>query len=70
LLVTAPGDSDGDSIQAYEVQNKEVMQVSDPITFDGRITALWSSADSKSVAAIVNNKSTYEAFVITVTCGR
>jgi hypothetical protein len=72
LLVTSPGDSDVDAIQAYEIQNKEIIQVSDPINFDGRITAMWSNADAKSVSAIVNNSTTgqYEAFDITVTCSR
>lgn len=66
LLVTRAGDwTAPDSIQAFDIIDRQAVAISGEINFDGPITALWSE-DENSVLAISRNlkTGTYEAYLI------
>ena len=76
LLASDAGDTDRDTLRAFEIPDREPVAVSSPLEFDGAITALWtepvgSGGDaSTSAVAIVKREDSdwYEANRITVTC--
>lgn len=66
LLVTRAGDwTAPDSIQAFDIIDRQAVAISGDIAFDGPITALWSE-DENSVLAVSRNLKTgvYEAYFI------
>ncbi|HXT73421.1 MAG TPA: hypothetical protein VN785_06175 [Candidatus Angelobacter sp.] len=68
LLVTRAGDwTVPDSIQAFDIIDRQAVAISGEINFDGPITALWSE-DENSVIAVSRNLKTgmYEAYFIHV----
>jgi len=72
ILVTGGGDdTTTDSLRAFELPDREPIQVSVETEFPGPITALWTHSGSNSAMAVVHNLRTegYEAYNITVTCG-
>jgi hypothetical protein len=76
LLVSENGDglsgnSDHDSLRAFEIPDRDPVTASAAAEFDGRITALWPDSGGNAAAAIVRKKDTgwYEAYRVSVTCG-
>ncbi len=71
IAATSPsyGDS-GDSIALYDVTNNAPVRLSDPAELPGPVTALWPVREG--ALAVVRNVSTgrYEAYSISVDCGR
>jgi hypothetical protein len=70
LLVTTNGDdTQTDSLRAFEIPDREPIQVSAPQEFPGPITALWSH-DATSAIAVARNLRTgqYEAYTVSITC--
>lgn len=68
LLVTRGGDwTAPDSIQAFNIIDREPVAISGGVNFDGPITALWSE-DENTVLAVSRNLKTgmYEAYFIHV----
>jgi len=66
LLVTRAGDwTTPDSVQAFDIVNRQAVGISGEIDFDGPITALWSE-DENTVLAVSRNLKTgmYEAYFI------
>ena len=66
LLVTRAGDwTAPDSIQAFDIIDRQPVAVSGEVNFDGPITALWSE-DENTVLAVSRNIRTgmYEAYLI------
>ncbi len=72
VLATGAGEAPNDSIRAFEIPAREPMAVSAPLEISGRVTALWTESGGSSAVAVVRNSDTggYEAFRLTVTCGR
>ena len=72
VLTSAAGWPTSDSIRAYEVSGREATPVSTPLTFDGIIKAVWPSADNASAVVVVEKQeeSQYEAYSVSVVCGR
>lgn len=73
VLATRAADSTlPDLLAAYEIVNRDAVQAASPLEFAGPITALWSAADSRSATVIAHNLKTgnYEAFSVSVACGR
>ncbi len=73
LLVTGVGDGDApDTVRAFEIADREPVEVARPMEFEGPITALWTSSDSGSAVAVVHNLKTgkYDAFELAITCGQ
>jgi hypothetical protein len=68
LLAASP--SERDSVALYEMLNHAPARVSDPAEFPGPVTALWPSP--MGAMAVARNLSTgrYEAYSLSVDCGR
>jgi hypothetical protein len=72
VLATRPGDRDQpDGIQAFALVNHTAIPLTDMADFPGPVVALWTSGGN-SVLAVVQDLRTgkYEAYVVTVACGR
>ena len=73
LLVTGIGDGETpDVVRAFEIADREPVEVARPVEFEGPITSLWTSSDGNSATAIVRNLKTgnYDAFELAITCGQ
>jgi hypothetical protein len=73
LLVTGTGDGDAaDVVRAFEIADREPVEVGAPVELAGPVTALWTSSDARSATAAVRNLKTgnYDAFELAVTCGQ
>jgi hypothetical protein len=73
LLATHSGDwTEPDSIQAYEIVDRQPVAVSSAVDFPGPVTALWEGDTPAQAHAVVRNLSSgmYEAYVLSLTCGQ
>ncbi len=73
VLATRFGElSQTDSIQAFSLRGREAAQASAPVELRGPVTALWTAADGTTALAVARDLSTgaYDAFSISITCGR
>ncbi len=74
LLVTQSGDSERDSLRAFEIPDRDPVAVSSPLEFDGPITALWPDANLTGAVAVIKREDKregtgqYEANRISITC--
>lgn len=71
ILATANLDGPTDVVKAFEFPDREPVAVSQPVEFNGKITALWTDADGASVLAVSQNSETerYEVYRLSITCG-
>ncbi len=72
ILATGAGEGRSDAVRAFEVIGREPVAVSAPLDVNGVITALWTEFGGTGVVAVAHNPETgrYEAFRLTLTCGR
>ena len=72
VLATSRGEGAGDTVQAFEIADREAVAVSAPVEFGGSITALWADSDGASVIAVAQDSETgrYEASRLSITCSR
>src|SRR5579884_493083 len=73
VLATRPGDWNSlDAVQAFEMVSRQAAPVSAPVEFGGPVTALWTAPGGSSAIAIDHNLTSgkYEAFSLSITCGR
>jgi hypothetical protein len=72
VLADAADTETAESIQAFEVADREPAAVSPKLTVNGSITALWSTPSGENAIAVYKNSSTgnYEALQLTFDCGR
>jgi hypothetical protein len=73
VLVTGGGDDTStDTIQIYQIADRQAVAAGQPIFFAGPIRALWAATDGNSARAISQNLQTgiYEASSISISCGR
>ncbi|MGZ4816083.1 MAG: hypothetical protein ACXVZV_11780 [Terriglobales bacterium] len=73
ILVTSAGDDTAtESLRAFEIPDREAVQVSAAADFPGPITALWTHGDGSSVTAVAHHLRTgrYEAYSVSVTCNQ
>jgi len=72
ILATGSGNSENDTIQTFEVPDRESEVASQPLEFGGAITALWPDADGTGAIAVSKNAETgkYEAYRLSVVCGQ
>lgn len=71
VLVTGAGDwNEPDSIQLYQIADKQADAVGDPLQFPGPVLSLWPSADFNSARVVVHNLQTgmYEASIVSIGC--
>jgi len=71
LLVSESGEPQRDSLQAFEIPDREPVPASPAIEFDGSIVALSPEASSLGAIAVVRREDTgwYEAYRISIACG-
>ena len=73
ILVSNAGDDTAmNSLRAFEIPDREAVQVSAAADFPGPITALWTHGDGSAVTAVAHNLRTgsYEAYSVSVTCNQ
>jgi len=73
VLVTGTGDyGSADVIRAFEIADREPVEVAPPLELNGPVTALWTTSDGRSATAVVRNLQTgkYDAFELIITCGQ
>jgi hypothetical protein len=72
VLATGTGEGSRDTVQAFEVSDREPAAASSALEVDGSITALWTDSGEAGAVAVARNSETggYEAFRLSVTCGR
>jgi len=72
ILASGSGDGGSDTVRAFEVIGREPVPVSAGLEVTGSITALWTESSGANAVAVVHNLETgrYEAFRLTLTCGR
>ncbi len=72
VLVTGNGDSASDTVQAFEIADREPLAVSPPLEFAGGITALWADSDGTGAIAVSQNSEMgkYEAYHLSIACGQ
>jgi hypothetical protein len=73
LLVTRPRDwTELDAVQAFDVVGTQAVAVSSPLEFSGPVKELWPGKTFMAALAIVQNLKTsrYEAYTLTLSCGR
>jgi hypothetical protein len=69
IVVSGVGDSNTDSLRAYQVSGTQATPISTLLTIDGTVTALWSAPDGKSVFAVIRNpQNQYEVDRVTALC--
>ncbi|HVZ18995.1 MAG TPA: hypothetical protein VG897_17900, partial [Terriglobales bacterium] len=70
LVTSAVDDTSTDSLRAFEIPDRNPVQVSAGTDFSGPITALWTHGES--VTAVSHNLRTgsYEAYSVSVTCNQ
>jgi hypothetical protein len=72
ILATRAGDwTERDTLQAFEIVDKQPVAVSPPTEFPGPIVALWQSEAEGTAAAVIHNLQTgrYEAHTVSLSCG-
>jgi hypothetical protein len=73
LLATENGDIERDRLRAFEIPDRDPVDASSAVEFDGRgvIVALWPETSGNGAVAIVKRKDTgwYEAYRVSVSCG-
>ena len=70
LLVTGNKDEAADTVQAYEMADRDPAPVGAPLEMNGKVTALWSAADGTTAFGVSHNAETgrYEAFRLSISC--
>jgi hypothetical protein len=73
VLASRDGDgSNGDSIRAYAIPDREPVALSAPVDFNGPVTAMWTAADGRDVTTISHNTQTgnYDVFRLAIVCSQ
>jgi hypothetical protein len=72
FVLATSQDEPEDSIQAFEFPDREPLAVSQKLTVNGPVTALWPQQNGDSVTAVYRNSETgnYEALQLTLACGQ
>jgi len=70
LVTNAGDDTSTDSLRAYEIPDRDPVQVSAPADFPGPITALWTHGDSVTAVARNLRTGSYEAYSVSVACNQ
>jgi len=72
ILVTGNGEGAAETVRAFEIADREPVAVSQPVEFNGAITAFWADSDGTGVIAVTQNSETerYEAYRLSIACGQ
>lgn len=69
IIATRSGSGSNDSIRAYEFPDRDPVAMSQPIEFDGALTAVWTESNGNSAIAVSQSSGRYEAFRLSIDCG-
>jgi hypothetical protein len=71
VLATAPGEEE-DSVQAFEIPDREPVAASQKLPIHGPITALWTQQNGETATAVYRDADTgnYDALQLTLACGQ
>jgi len=72
VLVTGNLDGGSETVQAFEIADREPVVIGQPAEFRGEITALWSDSDGTGAIAVLKNSEAgkYEAYRLSIICGQ
>jgi hypothetical protein len=72
VLATQSGEATTDSVRAFEIVDREPVPVSQPLDFNGSITAMWTESSGSGAMVVSHNSETgkYEAYRLNLTCGQ
>ena len=72
VLATSLQAGPEDSIQAFELPDREPVAVTPKLSLNGSVTALWSAQDEQSAAMVYRDTQTgnYEAMQLSLACGQ
>jgi hypothetical protein len=72
LATSTSGAAEPDTLQAFEIVDRQPLPVSPALEFSGPITALWSAQDGATAVAVARNLKTgrYAAFSVSISCAR
>jgi hypothetical protein len=73
LLASCEGDgSNGDSVRAYAIPDREPVALSPPVDFGGPVTAMWTDAEGRAVTTISRNTQTgnYDVYRLAIVCNQ
>jgi hypothetical protein len=71
LAAESGTDVTSDSLQAFEIADREPSAASAPLRFNGSITALWPTAENAAATAIIHTpQGGYDAYSITLACNQ
>ena len=67
----APG-ADGDALQVFQTVGRRLVPAASPLALAGHVTAVWSTPDADAATVVVHGPgdARYEAFQISIACGR
>ncbi len=69
VIASGAGNSNTDSLRAYEMIGSSAQPRSAPLTIDGTVTAVWTEPDGKSVYAVIRNaQNQYEVDRVSALC--
>jgi hypothetical protein len=72
VLATTPQEDAQDSLQAFEMPDREPLAVSQKIALNGSVTAMWTAQNGNAVNAVIHNLATgnYDALQIVLVCNQ
>jgi hypothetical protein len=72
VMAVGSADAVTDSVRAYEIADREPASVTQPVEFNGSITALWPETDGSNAIAVSRASETgkYAAYRLAITCGQ
>ena len=72
VLVTGNGAGEGETVQAFELADREAVAVSQAVEFGNGLTALWTDSNGTGAIAVLQNQETakYEAYRLSITCNQ
>ena len=72
VLATGAGSGPEETVQAYELPDREPIAVGQPVELAGGVTSLWTVSDGDSAVAVARNSETgkNEAYLLTIHCGQ
>ena len=73
ILATGPGDwQQADILRVLHLEDRDAVVAGPSVSFSGPVTALWTAETNNGAVAVARNLKTarYEAYSITIACGR
>jgi len=71
-VLAVTGGDQGDSVRAYEFPDRDPITVTQPVTLNGEVTALWTGSRGDAATIVTRNQEsgTYEASQLSIACNQ